>query len=87
MVLSVYLYVLVVGGDRYKLRQPLAEPHGHVAVHVDGERFVSFLQATDGEVLQGADVFTKVHPAHLNHAQTAHWDKTWRRTEEVKYMY
>lgn len=72
-----HLYVLVVRGDRYKLRQPLAEPHGYISVHVDSKRFVAFLQAADGEVLESADIFTKVHPPHLTHTQTAHWDKTW----------
>ncbi len=82
---SPHLYVLVVGGNRDKLRQPLAEPHGDIPVHVDSERFVAFLQAADSEVLQSANVFTKVHSPHLTHTQTAHWDKTWRRTEEIKY--
>lgn len=80
---SPHLYVLVVVGDRYKLRQPLAEPHGDVPVHVDSKRFVAFLQATDGEVLQSADVFTKVHSPHLTYTQTAHWNKTWTWTEET----
>lgn len=70
-----YLYVLVFGGDRYKLRQPLAEPHGDISVHVDSKRLVAFLQATDGEVLERADIFTKVHLPHLTHAQTAYWNK------------
>ena len=74
-----HLYVLVVGGDRYKLRQPLAEPHGYISVHVDSKWLVAFLQATDGEVLQSADIFTIVHPPHLAYTQTAHWDKTWDR--------
>lgn len=46
-----HLYVLVVGGDRYKLRQPLAEPHCDFPVHVDSEWLIAFLQATDGEEL------------------------------------
>lgn len=74
---SPHLHVLVVGGDGNKLRQPLAEPHGDVPVHVDSKRFVAFLQAADGEVLQSADVFTEVHSARLTHTQTGHWDKTW----------
>lgn len=71
-----YLYVLVIVRDRHKLRQPLAEPHGHIPVHIDSERFITLLEATDGEVFQDADVSAKVHPAHLTHPQTAHWDKT-----------
>ena len=77
--------MLVVGGDRYKLRQPLAEPHCDVPVHVDGEWLIAFLQAADGEELQSADVFTKVHPPHLTHTQTTHWNKAWRWTEENNY--
>lgn len=81
---GVHLYVLVVGGNRHKLRQPLAEPHGHVTVHVHSKRFKAFLQATDGEVLEGADVLTKVHSGNLTNTQTAHWDKTWRWTSSVE---
>lgn len=81
---GVHLYVLVVGGNRHKLRQPLAEPHGHVTVHVHSKRFKAFLQATDGEVLQGADVLTKVHSGNLTNTQTAHWDETWRWTSSVE---
>lgn len=78
-----HLHVLVVGRHRNKLGQPLAEPHGDVAVHVDGEWFVALLQAADGEVLQSADVFTEVHAPQLTHAQTGHGDETWRA--EIKY--
>ncbi len=73
---SSHLYVLVVGGRRHKLRQPLADPHGDVTVHVDSKWFIALLQAADGEILQSADVFTKVHPPYLTHTQTANWDKT-----------
>lgn len=61
---------------RDELRKPLAEPHGDVSVHVDSKRLVALLQATDGEELQRAHVFSKVHPAYLTYAQTAYWDKT-----------
>lgn len=81
--LPLHLYVLVVGRDGHKLRQPLAEPHGDVSVHVDGERLVAFLQAADGEVLQGADVLAEVHPPHLPHPQTAHGDETWTHTRQT----
>lgn len=70
------LNVLVAWQYRDELRQPLAEPHGDVSVHVDGEWLVALLQAADGEELQSAHVLPKVHPAHLTHAQTAHRDKT-----------
>lgn len=81
--MSAHLYVLVVVGNRHKLRQPLAEPHGHVPVHVHGERFKAFLQATDGEVLEGADVLTEVHPGHLTNTQTANWDETWKQRSHL----
>ena len=73
-----YLYVLVIARDGNKLRQPLAEPHGHIPVHIDSKWFITLLESTYGEVFQGADISTKVHPDHLTHPQTAHWDKTWR---------
>lgn len=69
-------YVLVVGRHSYKLRQPLAEPHGYIPVHVDSKWFVAFLQTTDGEVLQGADVLAKIHSPLLTHSQTAYRNKT-----------
>ncbi len=70
------LHVLVVERDGDELRQAFADPHGQIAVHVDGEGFVALLQAADGEVLQSAHVLPKVHPAHLTHAQTADRDET-----------
>lgn len=76
--------MLVVGGNGHKLREPLAEPHGHIAVHVHSKRFKAFLQATDGEVLEGADVLTEVHSGNLTNAQTADWDETWRWTRPVE---
>lgn len=75
---SSHLYVLVVAWDGHKLWQSLAEPHGDIPVHVDGERLIALLQPADGEVLEGADIFAKVHPPHLTHTQTAYWDQTWR---------
>lgn len=75
----------VVGGNRNKLRQPLAEPHGDVPVHVDSKRFVAFLQTADSEVLQGADVFAEVHSPHLTHTQTGYRDKTCRQREDIEY--
>lgn len=70
------LYVLVVerGGD--ELRQPFADPHGQISVHVDGEGFIALLQAADCEVLQRAHVLPEVHTAHLTDAQTTDRDET-----------
>ena len=76
-----HLDVFVVVWYGYELRQPRAEPHGQVPVHVDGKRFVALLQATYGEVFERAHVLSKVHAAHLTHTQTAHWDETWEREE------
>ena len=73
-----HLDVLVVVRDRDELGQPLAQPHGDVSVHVDGEGLVALLQATDGEVLQGAYVLAKIHPAHLTNAQTAYRDEPFQ---------
>ena len=52
----------MAGWYRDELRQSLAEPHGDVSVHVDGEGLVAFLQAADGEILQRAHLLPKVHP-------------------------
>lgn len=71
-----YLNMIVIAGYRHKLGQTFTEPHGNVSLHIDGKRFKSFLQATDGKVAQAADVLTKVNPPDLRQAQGAHWDKT-----------
>lgn len=38
-----HLDVLVVEGYWYKLREPLAKPHGDIPVHVNSKRLVAFL--------------------------------------------
>ena len=60
-----YLNVAVAGGDGFELGQALAEPHGDVSLHVDGEGFESLLQTTDGEVAQATNVLTEVDAADL----------------------
>lgn len=75
---SLYLNVRVVIRDRNELRQAFAEPHGDVSLHVDGKRLEAFLQATDSEIAQAADILTQVDPPHLREAQTTHRDKTYR---------
>ena len=80
----VHLDVRVVFGHVDEGGQALAEPHGDVAVHVDGEGFESLLEATHGVVLEGAGVLAQVHAADLGHAQTAHRDEAcrpWTRRE------
>ena len=69
--------------NRDELGQALAEPHGDVSLHVDGEGFKALLKATDGEVAQAADVLAQVEPANLRQAQTTHRDKTWRPADSV----
>lgn len=71
-----YLNMVVIHGDRHKLGQTFAEPHGGVSLHIDGKWFKPFLQATDGKVAQAADILTKINPSDLGQAQSAHWDKT-----------
>ena len=78
----VHLDVCVFFGHVDKSGQPLAEPHGDVAVHVDGEGFKSLLEATHGVVLKGAGVLAQVHAAYLGHAQTAHRDEACRQKIE-----
>lgn len=78
-----YLNVRVFCRNRDELGQALAEPHGDVSLHVDGERLKALLQATDGEVAQAADVLAQVEPANLRQAQTTHRDKAWRQRDTV----
>lgn len=78
-----YLNVRVFCRNRDELGQALAEPHGDVSLHVDGERLKALLQATDGEVAQAADILAQVEPANLRQAQTTHRDKAWRQRDTV----
>ena len=59
----------------------LAEPHGDVSVHVDGEGLEALLEAAHGVVLKSAGVLAQVHMTDLRHAQTAHGDETCREGE------
>lgn len=68
--------MIVIVGYRHELGQTFTEPHGDVSLHVDGERFKTFLQATDGKVAQAADILPEINPANLTQAQCTHWDKT-----------
>ncbi len=68
--------MIVIGRYRHKLGQTFTEPHGNVSLHIDGKRFKSFLQATNGKVAQAADILTKINPSNLRQAQGTHWDKT-----------
>lgn len=67
----------VVCWHRHKLGQALAEPHGNISLHVDGERLKTFLQTTNCEVTQAAHILPKVDTAHLGQSQTAYRDETW----------
>lgn len=58
-----------------KCRQALAEPHGDLSVHVDGEGFEALLKAAHGVVLEGAGVFAQVHATHLRKAKAADWNE------------
>lgn len=69
---SPYLDVHVVLRHVDEGGQALAEPHGDVPVHVDGEGLEALLQAAHGVVLEGAGVFTQVHATHLRQAEAAH---------------
>lgn len=68
--------MIVISRCRHKLGQTFTEPHGNVSLHIDGKRFKSFLQATDGKVAQAADILTKINPSNLRQAQGAHRDET-----------
>lgn len=71
-----YLDMIVVGGHGDKLGQTFAEPHGDVSLHVDGERFKSFLQPTNGKISQAADVLAQIDPSDLRQAEGTHRDET-----------
>lgn len=69
--------MIVISGYRHKLGQTFTEPHGGVSFHIDGKRFKSFLQATDGKISQAAYILPKINSPNLRQTQGAHWDKTW----------
>lgn len=71
-----YLNVHVVLRHIDEGGQALAEPHGDLPVHVDGERLEALLQAAHRVVLEGAGVLAQVHASDLGHSQTAHRDET-----------
>lgn len=75
-------YMVVVLGDVDKSGQTLAEPHGDLPVHVDGERFEAFLESTHGVILEGAGIFAQIHAAHLGQAKTADWNKPYSPVRE-----
>lgn len=56
--------------------EALAEPHGDLSVHVDGEGLEALLETTHGVVLKSAGVLTQVHTSDLRHSQTAHRNET-----------
>lgn len=64
--------MVVVLGHVDERRQALAEPHGHLPVHVDGEGLEALLEAAHGVVLEGAGVFAQVHATHLRQSEAAH---------------
>lgn len=68
-------YMVVVLGDVDKSGQTLAEPHGHLPVHVDGEGFEALLKSAHGVILEGAGVFAQIHASHLCQAKAADWNK------------
>lgn len=68
-------YVVVVFGDIDKSGQTLAEPHGDLPVHVDGEGFETFLESAHGVVLEGAGIFAQIHASYLCQAKAADGNK------------
>lgn len=65
MSLNSYLNMVVISRHRHKLGQTFTEPHGDVSLHIDGKRFKSFLQATNGKIAQAADILTQINPSNL----------------------
>lgn len=77
--ISIHLDVHVGWRNVDKGGEALAEPHGDVPVHVDGEGFKAFLQAIHCVVLKGTGILAQVHATDLGQTQTAHRDETWRK--------
>lgn len=67
--------MVVVLGDVDKRGQALAEPHGDLPVHVDGEGLEALLEPAHGVVFEGAGVFAQVHAPHLGQAKAADGNK------------
>lgn len=65
-----------------KCWEALAEPHGHVAVHVDSKRLKALLEAAHGIKLEGAGVHPEIHAADLRQAQRAYGHKACRMVRE-----
>lgn len=59
--------------------EALAEPHGDLSLHVDGEGLEPFLEAAHGVVPKGTGIFAQVHASDLGPAQAAHRDEAWRK--------
>lgn len=67
--------MVVVLGHVDKSGQPLAEPHGDLPVHVDGEGFETFLKPAHGVILEGAGIFAQIHASYLRQAKAADGNK------------
>lgn len=81
-----YLHVAVVLWHVDESGQTLAEPHGDVAVHVDGEGLEALLQAAHGVVFKGACVLAQVHAADLRQTQAAHRNETWKSKKHSPFL-
>lgn len=68
--------MIVVTGHWEKLGQTLAEPHGNVSLHVNGKRFKSLLQSTNGKIAQAANILAQVNTANLRKSQCTDRDET-----------
>lgn len=68
-------YVVVVLGHVDKSGQTLAEPHGDLPVHVDGEGFETFLKPAHGVILECAGIFAQIHASYLCQAEAADGNK------------
>lgn len=68
--------MIVISRHWDELGQTLAEPHGDVPLHVDGEGLKSLLQSTNGKIAQAANILAQVDTADLRQAQCTHGDET-----------
>lgn len=64
-------------------REALAEPHRHVAVHVDGKRLKALLEAAHGIELEGTGIHPEIHAADLRKSQRADGHKACRMVKRA----
>lgn len=78
-----YLYLWMILGHVDKCWEAFAEPHGHIAIHVDSKRLKALLEAAHGIKLEGAGIHPEVHAADLRQPQRADGHEACRVVREL----